>query len=325
MPFALVAALMASLGIHAAALFVPDIDLTPADEPVPLTVEVTLQPRRAPVAPPEARAVPKPAVAKPLPARKPATRSGDPVAPAGDAIGAVPEVAPAAALPAPPETAKAAASQTLPDLTSPELPATGTIAYVVMSGDGTTLIGSAEQTWEMADGRYRITSVMETSGLAALIRPVRLETESRGLLTDAGLQPELYVSRRIGKERVEQVSFDWPAGRVRFGNGAEAALPAGAQDLLSFNYQLGWLAKTGDMAIATGRKLGSYRLELLGKEWLETPAGPIWALHFKASGDTTTEVWLASEQHLLPVKIRHIDKKGERFEQVAQEIRLNSR
>lgn len=324
MPFALVAALMASLGIHAAALFVPDIDLTPAEEPAPLTVEVTLQPRRAPVAPPEAKAVAKAPAAKPAPVRKPATRSGDPVVSAGDTAAAS-EAAPSVAPPAPPDAKSAAASGTAPDLTSPELPATGTIAYVVMSGDGTTLIGSAEQSWEMADGRYRISSVMETSGLAALIRPVRLETESRGLLTDAGLQPEQYVSRRIGKERVDQVSFDWAAGRARFGNGGEAPLPAGAQDLLSFNYQLGWLAKTGDMAIATGRKLGTYRLELLGKEWLETPAGPIWALHFKASGETTTEVWLASEQHLLPVKIRHIDKKGERFEQVAQEIRLNSR
>lgn len=319
MPFALIAAVMASLGIHAVALFVPEVDLSPAAEPLPLQAEIVLQPRRAPPPPAAVKPPPKPLAGKPLPTRKPPAQA------AADhpAMSSQPGPAPAAAAPAAAVEAPSPLPAAPPDLNSPELPAKGSIGYVVFSGDANTIVGSAEQRWEMADGRYRISSVMETSGLAALLRPVRVETESSGRLTESGLQPEQYSSRRIGRERTEQVRFDWPAGLARFGNGTEAKLPPGAQDLLSFNYQLGWLAKTGDMAIATGRKLGSYRLELIGKEWLETQAGPIWALHFRASGETTTEVWLASEQHLLPVKIRHIDKKGERYEQVAREIRLN--
>lgn len=325
MPFALVAAMLASLGLHAAALFIPEVEPHPAPEPLPLQAEIVLQPRAVPAAPPPAKAAPKPPrrPQRPLP-------PADSPAPPAEASGAATEAPAPAVPPSPPAEPPAAVAERPPaetpaDVTSPELPATGAIRYVVYRGDSGTIVGSAEHLWEMRDGRYRIVSVMETTGLAALLRAVRVESESSGVVAAGGLQPERYVSHRADRERVEQVEFDRAAGVVRFGSGATAPLPAGAQDLLSFNYQLGWLARTGDLAIATGRKLGTYRLELLGKEWLETPGQPIWALHFRASGETTTEVWLAPDQYLLPVKIRHIDKKGERFEQVAQEIRLNEK
>ncbi len=210
-------------------------------------------------------------------------------------------------------------------VTSPELPANGEIRYVVQRGDPPLLIGTAVHRWQMGEGRYRIDSVMETSGLAALVRAVRVETESSGRLVVDGLLPEHYLSRRIerGRSREERVDFDHAAGLARFAAGSTAPLPAGTQDLLSFNYQLGWLARTGEMSIATGRRIGVHWLELLGREWLETPARPIWTLHFRATGETTTEVWLAPDEYLLPVKILHIDKKGERFEQVLEAIRLD--
>lgn len=329
MPFALFAALAASLGLHAVALFVPDIELLPASEPMPMTVAVTLQPRRtAEAKAPERKPAPqKKTVARPAPANAPAqvaATAAANVAQHSEALvsTSMPDAGNEGDLRGDGGEAGAQGAAAAPELTSPALPPRGSISYVVMGGDGTTLIGSAEQRWEMADGRYRLVSVMETSGVAALLKPVRLETESSGILGAQGLEPERYVSRRIGKERVDEVSFDRAAGVLRFGRGGEAALPEGVQDLLSFNYQLGWLAKTGDMAIATGRKLGVYRLELLGKEWLETPYGMLWTLHFRASGETTTEVWLASEQYLLPVKIRHIDKKGERYEQIVQSMEI---
>ncbi|MFC5300373.1 DUF3108 domain-containing protein [Azospira restricta] len=339
MPFALAAALLASLGLHAAALLLPDVEPapTPSPEPAPLQAEIVLQPRVAPVAVP-----PAPAARAAKPARRPVRPPSAPPAVAATEVAAtevaateaaagVDAVADAGAAAAAPPSSEAMPSAAEPPAavepaaTSPQLPASGEIRYVVHRGDPPTLIGSARHRWQMADGRYRIESVMETTGVAAWLRAVRVETESSGALVAGGLQPERYVSRRLDRERerVEQVDFDREAGLVRFGKGATAPLPAGAQDLLSFNYQLGWLARTGDLAIATGRKLGTYRLELLGKEWVETPRQPMWTLHFRASGETTTEVWLAPDNYLLPVKIRHIDKKGESFEQLAEDIRLD--
>src|SRR5690606_25852874 len=101
-------------------------------------------------------------------------------------------------------------AEAAPPVTSPELPANGEIRYVVQRGDPPLLIGSAVHRWRMGEGRYRIESIMETSGLAAFVRAVRVETESSGRLVADGLLPERYLSRRIdrGRLREERVDFD---------------------------------------------------------------------------------------------------------------------
>lgn len=202
------------------------------------------------------------------------------------------------------------------------LPPTGEIEFTVTRGEPPTLIGRSVQSWTLAGDSYRIVNVTETVGLAALLRPIHIETESRGRIIASGLAPDVYTSHRQVKGVEERVDFDWAAGIVRFSNGSSGPLPAGAQDLLSFNFQLGWLSKTGPMAIATTRKIGRYELELIGEELLQTPVRLMRTLHFRAPGETTTEVWLAPGDHLLPVKIRHIDKKGEIYDEVVAEIRI---
>ena len=316
MPFALIAAVLASLGIHGVVLFVPEVDLSPHPEPVTLQAEIVLKPRAVPVQQPAAAPLPAPA-RKPLPPRTKAARPTDVPAPAPAA-----EVAenPTPALPG-----AAVASPAEPPPAELALPPRGEIVFTVLRGDPPAIIGRSVQSWELRDNSYRITSVMETVGLAALLRPTRMESESRGRIVATGLAPESFVSRRPGKEgaeRIDRVEFDWASSVARFSSGASAPLPAGAQDLLSFNFQLGWLSKTGEMAIATVKKLGRYRLELVGEELLETPVGLLRTLHFRAPGETTTEVWLAADRHLLPVKIRHIDKKAESFDQLVEEIRI---
>jgi hypothetical protein len=315
MPFALIAAVLASLGIHGVVLFVPEVDLSPHPEPVTLQAEIVLKPRAVPVQQPAAAPLP---ARKPLPPRTKAARPTD-----------VPAPAPAAEVAENPTPAVAGAAAVTPPAEPPPaelaLPPQGEIVFTVLRGDPPAIIGRSVQSWELRENSYRITSVMETVGLAALLRPTRMESESRGRIVASGLAPESFVSRRPGKEgaeRVDRVEFDWTSSVARFSSGANAPLPAGAQDLLSFNFQLGWLSKTGEMAIATVKKLGRYRLELVGEELLETPVGLLRTLHFRAPGETTTEVWLAADRHLLPVKIRHIDKKAESFDQLVEEIRI---
>jgi hypothetical protein len=309
MPFALIAAALASLGIHATLLFGPEFDLSPGPEPVLLQAEIVLKPRAVPEQ--------KPAAA--VPAKKPLAPRAKPIAPAPDtpAVVAAP-VEEAAGLAG---AAEADAQEEAPPAEL-ALPPRGEIIFTVTRGDPPAIIGRSVQSWELGNGSYRIASVTETVGLAALLRPVRVDSESRGRIIASGLEPALFSSQRQDKARGERVEFDWAAGLARFGNGNTSPLPAGSQDLLSFNFQLGWLSKTGDMSIATGKKLGRYRLELIGEELLETKLGFLTTLHFRAPGETTTEVWLAPAHHLLPVKIRHIDKKGESYDQLADEIRI---
>ena len=68
MPLALLAAFLGSLSIHAAALFLPDIDLSTAPEPPPLTAELKPLPK-LPAPEPEVR---KPVEPPPKPRVEPA-------------------------------------------------------------------------------------------------------------------------------------------------------------------------------------------------------------------------------------------------------------
>jgi hypothetical protein len=114
--------------------------------------------------------------------------------------------------------------------------------------------------------------------------------------------------------------------RFRVGDDAPQIMIQGTQDLLSFNYQLGFMPHPevgSTLPIATGRKYGIYRLEVLGDEDIEIPAGVLRTLHLRAPGVNTTELWLAYDYLLLPVKIRFVDNKGDSLVQVATAIQLS--
>ncbi|AXS79303.1 DUF3108 domain-containing protein [Dechloromonas sp. HYN0024] len=317
MPIAFVIALAASLGIHAAALFGTDVELFGGvDEPVPLLAE--LQPPTPVVAKP----ADKPAAVKPRP--KPVKPS--PLAVARPAPPVIPDASVADNVPESLPTSNPAVRE-LPDMPAakPLLPARGTIRFAIFYGAQGFQIGRAEHTWEFTeDGRYHLSGMTKTSGLAALIKPLVFETESSGRLVAGGLQPETYRTRKNGKDANENADFDWAAGEVCLSrSGATQAISLGAQDILSLNYQLGYLRQPeagATVGVVTGKKYDRFALDALGEEEIDIAAGHFRTLHLRAMGDTVTEIWIALDRHRLPVKIRYTDKKGDIFEQVATEI-----
>ena len=329
MPAVLILAFAASLGIHAALLFGTTIELSPVIDNPPLLAELKPQPLPPPVAksapknPAKAKAAQRQAarVASASPALSipgesaPTAEPGEPAAAAAAEPAAAPVSTPAAA----PEPEPAVAPP------APRLPPRGMIRYRVDRGDSNFEIGFALHEWTIADGHYRLTSVAETTGLVWLFKSVRIEMESRGLITTDGLQPQHFAVRRDGLPTREKVDFDWPAMTVSVADHGAQPLDAGAQDLLSFNYQLGFLEhpEEGDtLPIATGKKYEIYRLEVLGDEDVELPAGPMRTLHLRTPGTNSTELWLAYDYLLLPVKIRYVDGQGDSFVQVATKIRV---
>ncbi|MBS1143278.1 MAG: hypothetical protein H6R14_684 [Proteobacteria bacterium] len=315
MPLAFVIALAASLGIHAAALFGPDVELFGgADEPAPLRAELQPPPPAAPASESKPVAKPRPKTVKPASSAGKAASATDLVVPATE--NPAPELAqPAPSITTPPEPAPA----------KPLLPAKGTIRFAIYYGAQGFQIGRAEHTWEFTeDGRYHLSGKTETSGLAALIKTLVFQNESSGRLVAGGLQPEQYRTRKNGKDANENADFDWSASEVRLSrSGAVESVARGAQDILSLNYQLAYMARLEDGAtvgVVTGKKYDRFALDSLGEESLDTGAGQFRTLHLRVVGDTVTEIWIALDRHRLPVKIRYTDKKGDIFEQVATEI-----
>lgn len=315
MPIALFASLAGSLAIHAAALLGVDLDFSGPPDPVPLKAELKLLPP-APVA--EAPAT-EPVM--PAPAHKP-PRKPKVIQPAVVPVDKVPPD-----LPVQPEImpADVSTAKTVQPPAKPLLPAKGVIRYAVYKSTISFQIGRAEQQWEFAeDGHYRLSSMTETSGLAALLKPTRIEQESRGQMVAGGLQPAHFTTRKNGRDVNENADFDWSTAEVRLSrDGVAQPILKGTQDVLSFNYQLAYLGpllEGGSIGVVTGKKYDRYAIDSLGEEDIEVPAGRFRTLHLRAQTETVTEIWIALEQRGLPVKIRFTDKKGESFEQVATEI-----
>lgn len=319
MRYILIVALALSVLVHALALFGIDFGMFgEAPESLPLQAELRRLPPPAPVPP----AAPPPAETPP-PVESPPASVAPPLVPASS----VPEEAltpgellPPEVMSAPEPPAPAAAPPT-----APVLAGSGRLAFVVVKDSLGMQIGRAEHRWDFpGDGSYRLRALIETSGLAALIKPLRQEHESRGRLGPGGLQPEAFRVLRNGRSRGEDADFDWAAGTVSLQrDGSVQPVAPGAQDLLSLNYQLAYLAAPENgstIGVVTGRKYQPYSLDAFGEETIETPAGTFRTLHLRAAGDTITEIWIALDRWRLPVKIRFTDKHGDSYELRATEI-----
>lgn len=320
MPIALIVALVGSLALHGAALFGTDVELFGAEEtaPAPLVAEIKALPKA-----PESAVLPAAPVVK---KRKPPVQQRAESAPVVAPPPAAPEVEAAADLP--PEMLPeitSTATIAAPEPAKPLLPASGVIRFAIYKESLGLQVGRAEHRWEFTeDGRYRLRGLTETSGLAALLKPVRLEVESSGRLVAGGLQPETFRSLKNGRDANENADFDWSTATLQLSrDGSVQSISPGTQDILSLNYQLAYLKKPENGAtigVVTGKKYERYNLDSLGEEELELPAGRFRTLHLRAQTTNTTEIWIALDHQRLPVKIRFTDKKGESFEQVATEL-----
>jgi hypothetical protein len=336
MPFAL--ALVASALLHAAALVGSGWTLPGTHEPeLPQTIEAVLAkpPVRSEPAP-EAKPAPRPPVARPRPAT-----AAQPVLAADKSAPAVPvepppvaEPAPVAVAPAPSarDTVSGSAGDITPEPPEPAapvpaktaLPGKGSLRYVITRGEGGFVIGQAIHSWEHDGFRYRLKSLTETTGLAAVFKPAQVFQSSQGDVTEDGLRPREFRHERSGS--TDTASFDWLARVVTYA-GRRQSVVGGTQDMLSMYYQLVLLAPlagTLEMPIATGRKLENYRIEVLGEEVLALKSGERRVLHVRTrSGDDSIDIWLGlgpgAAARGLPLKIRFIDRKGEIFDQIADE------
>jgi hypothetical protein len=136
---------------------------------------------------------------------------------------------------------------------------------------------------------------------------------------------------RSGKSEDAAAEFDWRGASAAIGNPPRRVdLPAGAQDIVSFMYQLGLVPLTPgriELPITNGWKLERYTLEIGIEEMLETPFGVLRAVPVKQvrrAEQETVELWLAPAYRWLPVRIRFFNREGQPSgEQVVAEIRVS--
>jgi hypothetical protein len=244
------------------------------------------------------------------------------------------EVADAPAAPEPPPQLALAAEAGVA-AAAHSLPRRGRIAFTLFYGNDRHYVGTAMQSWEAGPDTYVLASEAETGGIVELFRPQRLRFVSQGRVTSQGLRPDSFVMNRTrrGNNEAAHAQFDWNAGNIVYGGSREsksAALPAGAQDFVSFIFQFVLVPPAPGhyrVPITTGTRFAVYDIVVSGEERIETPLGVLRTLSVKQmprAGEESIEIALAAEYRYLPVRIRHFDREGNYSgEQVANEIRIS--
>jgi hypothetical protein len=190
-------------------------------------------------------------------------------------------------------------------------------------------IGESRELLEHDGRRYQVVSETTPRGLAALLMN-DVRRESSGAVIDSGLRPERFeeTGRRGGTRAAK---FDWAAGQLMLIDKAGTRtlpLPPGTLDLASLAYALAFRPATGGelkVHVTDGRRIKQYRYREVGEETLKTPLGEIKTRHFEKARDPDDkrgfEFWLATDRHLLPVKLRYVEKNGEAFDSVITSIK----
>lgn len=200
------------------------------------------------------------------------------------------------------------------------LPPEGALRFSVSRAKDGLPLGESRFEWQQpAEGQYQLRITTITTGLAALLKKVRIVQESKGRWLEGGWQPQTFDHRWEHKKKQEQARFDWATERVHF-SGGQAGLSPAAQDIATYPLQLALLASRNahpeNLSVVSGHKLKTYRLDWLDGGVVETPLGAVATLRVVLNGTrSTSEVWLAREHEYLPVRIRFVDADGESFDQ----------
>ena len=290
-------------------------ELPPPPKPAAVAAKAKPKPRRATALPaPVATPEPAPVVADDVPA---------PIEPTAEAIATGPE------LPATPvEIAGAVPDAAAQETVAKTLPPRVDLVYKGFLGTRGFMIGDAVYRFEHTGNQYRISTVGELRGLAALLYPGRGRLESHGSITAAGLQPYEFSFERGSRDRREVAQFDWEAGIVTLHEMKTAALELPTFDWLAIMWQYYFSPPTGGEAtfsVATTRRVARYTITRESDEMVAWGQGEIdterWH-HRSEDGRTDGYVWLAPSLHFIPVKMRYIGPRGT-FEALLDSIRVD--
>src|SRR6185437_2822684 len=169
------------------------------------------------------------------------------------------------------------------------LPPRVDLAYRVFLGTRGFMIGDATYRFEHDGNRYRISTVGEARGLAALFIHGTGKVESRGVITPAGLKPLEFAVERGGPDELDAPAFDpltilWQP---------YFSPPTAATEIT--------------FSLATTRKVARYTLTREGDERLAWHDGTIdterW-YQVSADGKTEAWFWLAPSLHFIPIQMR---------------------
>jgi uncharacterized protein DUF3108 len=301
-------ALALSILIHAAWSLWP-VEPPKSPDDVVLSATLTEMP-----APPTPSSTPAPSKTRPKPKRVVPAAPLPPAAPeteASIADGAQkPELFPDPALSSERPLAEIAPEALAPISPGKTLPPRLDLAYKVFLGTQGFLIGEATYRFEHHGDAYRIATVAQARGLAALFIHGKGKVESNGIITPEGLQPHEFVVERGSSDKREVARFDWNSRIVTLNDNTTLPLEAPSFDPMTLMWQAYFTppeSPVQTLNVVTTRRIANYTVAREGTETITWPQGEIeterW--HRKSDdGRIDAYFWLAPQMHYVLVKMR---------------------
>lgn len=180
---------------------------------------------------------------------------------------------------------------------------------------------------------YTLASEISASGFLKLIKRGSILRHSEGtLIPDEGMKP-LHFSDQRGEKPARTVEFDWSKAHIiyrRKGQETTENLPKGTLDELSLAYHFIFTAppqQTISIHETDYRALHLIRYAVT-HETLDTPIGKLDTIVLtkqQEPGDSfKKKIWLATDHHMLPVRIISTEKGGMEVDQMVTKIDYKS-
>ena len=196
------------------------------------------------------------------------------------------------------------------------------------------LFANVVENFSQDGSQYKIESVTKGVGVYALLGERKLS--SSGSVTKQGLKPKHFELHQGDNKKKSLISdFDWANNTLNMqvkGEVRTQTLEKGTQDLLSYAYQFMFMpakaraAQKINVTLTTGKKLDQYQYKVMARGLkLNVANTQFKTLHIAnspASGDDKKQLWLAQDQHYLPVQYKLTDEDGANFEQTLTKLHV---
>lgn len=207
-----------------------------------------------------------------------------------------------------------------------------------MSYNGTAMAEAVDRIEH--DGKsYTLSEEVKGKGMYAMVRSGSAKRSARGTIAGgpAGLRPAEFRDKR-GNAEENVARFDWAKNSIAQGQEGKSEtrpMSPAAGEMLSDRLSFLWTFAFGSVdalrpgnevraQLTDGKGLSSFRYRVAGNETLQTPAGSLNTVKLvkqRDSGDErATEIWLAVDRQMVPVRILVVEKDGTRIDQIARRI-----
>ncbi|MCA1324189.1 DUF3108 domain-containing protein [Herbaspirillum sp. alder98] len=151
-----------------------------------------------------------------------------------------------------------------------------------------------------------------------------LNFSSSGAIDDWGVSPELYTEKRM-RRAATNTHFNRERNIINFSSSSESyPRSGGEQDRASLIWQLSAIGRGDaaryrpdaviDLFVAGVRDGELWRVQVLGQEQIQVPAGTVQTWHVvrmpkPGSYDQRIDIWFSPQQEWYPVRLRYTDTK----------------